>query len=86
MTPDDTTPPTTSREYELGRQYGRLQMFAQVQDAAVALLSEDGENPQYDRAIIELVSDVLGMPHSDRATTEAVLRGKQAERAAKIGP
>lgn len=38
------------------------------------LLSEDGGNYEYDRAIVELVHAVLGMDDADKDTTARLLR------------
>lgn len=37
-------------------------------------LSEDGENPEYDRACVEIVVDFLGMSMDDRDVAFALLR------------
>ena len=41
---------------------------------AAALLSEDGENPEYDRAIVELTTDLLGLPEKGRPNVANTLR------------
>jgi hypothetical protein len=38
------------------------------------LMSEHGENPEYDRACVEIACDLLGMAHDDRDAVEALLR------------
>lgn len=45
-----------------------------IMQAAANLLSDDGENLEYDRAIVELVSDTCGFSTDDREATEALLR------------
>lgn len=47
----------------------------QVIQAGADLLSEDGENTEYDRAIVELVGTVLGVSSDDREALAIVLRG-----------
>lgn len=47
---------------------------SQLLNAAADLLSEDAENEEYDRAIVELISTVLGLPTDYRGATEAMLR------------
>lgn len=42
---------------------------------AALLLSEDGENPEYDRAIVELTSAALGVSSDDYDAVERLLRG-----------
>lgn len=37
------------------------------------LRSEHGENPEYDRALVELVNDLLGLSSDNRAETEQAL-------------
>lgn len=41
---------------------------------AAALLSDDNDNPEYDRAIVELVSIMLGVPEEGRDALEYILR------------
>ena len=38
------------------------------------LMSESGENPEYDRAIVELVSDSLGLSSDDHETVHTILK------------
>jgi hypothetical protein len=33
--------------------------------AAAGLASDDGENPEYDRALVELICEILGLPTQD---------------------
>lgn len=49
----------------------------QILTTAVDLLSDDGENEEYDRAIIELVRDLLGLDWEDetREFVTVILRG-----------
>lgn len=44
---------------------------------AASLMSESGENPEYDRALVELVSDLLGVSDftEPRDAVETLLRG-----------
>jgi hypothetical protein len=43
---------------------------------AAGLLSEAGENPEYDRAIVELVTRLLpGFNHDDHARVLALIKG-----------
>lgn len=43
--------------------------------AAAGLISEDGENPEYDRAIVEMTSELLGLPITDnREMVERTIR------------
>lgn len=37
----------------------------EILDAASGLVSEDGENPEYDRALVELTATLLGLPIDD---------------------
>jgi len=46
---------------------------------ARALLSEHGENPEYDRAIAELVRDLTGLP-GDQDEIEALIRNRRVYR------
>ena len=41
---------------------------------AASLLSEDGENPEYDRAITELTCAVLGVSTENKAAVLSFLR------------
>lgn len=41
---------------------------------AADLLSEQGENHEYDRAIVELTTRLLGLSHDDHNDIEAALR------------
>ena len=41
---------------------------------AASLLSENGENPEYDRAIIELTSALIGAGQDDRILMTRILR------------
>lgn len=41
---------------------------------ASLLTDSEGENPEYDRAIVELVSDLVGFSTDDRDSTLAFLR------------
>lgn len=51
-----------------------IRLDALVQTAA-DLMSEDGENPEYDRALVELVRDLLpGVTADDREVVERLLR------------
>jgi hypothetical protein len=52
--------------------------------AAKELVSEDGENPEYDRAIVELMCDLLSIP-TDHKVEVAALLGVRGESLAKIG-
>lgn len=49
---------------------------------AASLLSESGENPEYDRAILELTSDLLGFPEEYRPD---VIKGLRTRQAALLG-
>lgn len=42
------------------------------------LRSEDGENPEYDRALVELSEDILGLPRESLG--ETILGRKRATR------
>jgi len=42
---------------------------------AADLLSEDRENPEYDRAIVELTGTMIGAGNDEREHVEAILRG-----------
>ena len=44
---------------------------------AADLMTQGDDNPEYDRAIVELVSRVLGVSTDDRDVVEAVIRGLQ---------
>ena len=52
-------------------------------ECARFLSSEDGENPEYDRALVELCIDAVGWPmgHEEKAEMAALLgiRGLQGE-------
>lgn len=41
---------------------------------AAALMSLEGENEEYDRAIIELLSDTLGIQEEERYTLVKILK------------
>lgn len=48
---------------------------------AADLMSEDAENPEYDRALVELVCDLLpGVSTDDRETVERLLRAHREGR------
>lgn len=49
----------------------------QLLNTAADLLSEDGENVEYDRAIVELTSDLLGLTQDDHAGMADLLRTKR---------
>ena len=40
---------------------------------ARGLKSEDGENPEYDRALVEMTCDLLGIPMVDRREVEQLI-------------
>lgn len=42
--------------------------------SAALLLSEDGENAEYDRGIVELTTDLLGLPMDHKDHVAATLR------------
>lgn len=44
---------------------------------AADLISEDDDNPEYDRAIAELTNDLLGGTQDDKDAVLAVLRHRQ---------
>jgi hypothetical protein len=48
-----------------------------IVSAAARLLTEDGSNPEYDRAIVELTSDLLGLTQDDKQGVEDILRVRQ---------
>jgi hypothetical protein len=51
--------------------FTRLQLLQEARD----LLSEDGENPEYDRAIVELVTRLLpDVTHDDHDRVEFDIR------------
>ena len=50
-----------------------------IAGTAADLLSVEGENAEYDRAIVELTSDILGISHDMREPFEFELR-RMAER------
>lgn len=43
-------------------------------EAAADLLSEHAENPEYDRGVTELLSDILEIPMDDKYRLQAELR------------
>ena len=43
--------------------------------AAVDLRSENEENPEYDRALVELISDVIGIDSDHRSAIEFIVLG-----------
>ena len=45
----------------------RAAMVAAVSSLAQSLASRDGENPEYDRALVDLTSAVLGLAKDDVA-------------------
>jgi hypothetical protein len=49
-------------------------MIKDVLIAAASLLSDDGENPEYDRAITELTADILGLDKGDAADILSLVR------------
>lgn len=44
---------------------------------AVNLLSEDGENPEYDRACVEIVTEFLGLSMDEREAVLGLLRSRR---------
>lgn len=46
--------------------------------AAASLMSDDGENSEYDRAIAELVTYTLGLGSDDVAVVAVLLKGLQS--------
>jgi hypothetical protein len=38
------------------------------------LMTDDGSNPEYDRACIEIACDLLGVPMDSRGEVESILR------------
>jgi hypothetical protein len=57
-----------------------------VVQVAADLMSEDGENPEYDRACVEIVRDLLGMDWEDdtRSVIEAALRATKESGTIKV--
>jgi hypothetical protein len=47
----------------------------QLLNSAKSLKSEDGENPEYDRALVELIADVSGHPMEQSKPQVAALLG-----------
>lgn len=43
-------------------------------ESGASLMSVDGENPEYDRAIVEIVCTALGVSTDERDDMEAMLR------------
>lgn len=52
--------------------------LAALVDLARGPKSEDGENPEYDRALAELVTDAAGLPMDERGAMAALLGIKPA--------
>ncbi len=48
-------------------------------DEAATLLSEDGENPEYDRALAELVTFSMGLVRDHVEGTMRMLRNQRAD-------
>lgn len=49
---------------------------ASIAWVAAELISENGENPEYDRALVEMTTELLGLPITDwRHLIEPMLRG-----------
>jgi hypothetical protein len=44
---------------------------------AARLVSEDGENAEYDRGVAEMLSDLIDIPHAERSTLLRELRAVQ---------
>lgn len=59
---------------DLGKDYTVNDMIALLLREAAMLLSEDGENPEYDRAISELICSMTGQSMDSREIVEANLR------------
>lgn len=62
---------------DLGKDYTVSDMTALLLREAAMLLSEDGENPEYDRAIGELICSMTGQP-MERGSVDATLRDLRA--------
>lgn len=45
----------------------------QIVEVAKNLVSDEGENPEYDRAIIEMTRDLLGLTEFDREYVASLL-------------
>lgn len=50
-------------------------LMVRVLGVASDLVSEDGENPEYDRAIVELTMDLLGLDKDLHGATIRLLLG-----------
>ena len=46
----------------------------EILTTAARLITDDDSNPEYDRAIVELVSDLCGLSTDDRDATLTTLR------------
>jgi hypothetical protein len=46
--------------------WDRKVSLKKLAELASRLKSEDGENPEYDRALVELVTDAAGLPMTER--------------------
>lgn len=44
----------------------------EIIEVARGLVSEDGENPEYDRALVEMTSELLGLPLGEQSTRTVV--------------
>jgi hypothetical protein len=56
----------------------RETLFSIVLDEAASLLTEPGDNnPEYDRALVELTCQVLGLSTDEREPIERLLRTRQ---------
>jgi hypothetical protein len=63
----------THEEFPMGATLPKVTAKA-VLIAASLLLSEQGENPEYDRAIVELTMDLIGARSDDRVLMTRILR------------
>lgn len=50
-------------------------MCGNIIGIAAGLVSEDGENPEYDRALVEVTCEALGVPITDNREAVAQLIG-----------
>ena len=66
-----TIPPTTPADW--GDPHRQFTSHQRVLIEAGDLLSEHGENPEYDRAIVELTTRLLGRSHDEHTVVHTAI-------------